>query len=71
MMSSTEIDVTPKRLKIAKFWLQILLDNLKSYSKRTYFFKIEEKNDRVRVLQSSNKFKFKDSKQSFATFYLI
>ena len=42
MMSSTEIDVTPKWLKIAKFWLQILIGNTKSYSKRTYFFKIEE-----------------------------
>ena len=43
MTSSTEIDVTPKRLKIAKFRLQILVDNSKSFSKRTYFFKIEEK----------------------------
>ena len=38
MMSSTEINVTPKRLQIAKFRLQILMDNLKSYSKCTYFF---------------------------------
>ena len=41
--TSTEIDVTPKRRKIAKFRLQNLVDSLKSYSKRTYFFKIEEK----------------------------
>merc|ERR1712002_624589 len=43
MTSSTEIDVMPKRLKIAKFRLQILIDNSKSYLKRTYFIKIEEK----------------------------
>ena len=43
LTSFTAIDVTPKRLKIAKFRLQILVDNSKSYSKRTYFFKIEEK----------------------------
>ena len=41
-MSSIEIYVTSKRRKIAKFWLQILEDSLKSYSKRTYFFKIED-----------------------------
>ena len=43
MTSSTKINVMSKRLKIAKFRLQILVDNSKSYSKRTYFFKIEEK----------------------------
>ena len=42
-LSSPEINITPERCKIAKFGLQILLDNLKSYSKRTYFFKIKEK----------------------------
>ena len=52
MMSSTETNVTPKRLKIEKFRLQILVDSLKSYLKRTYFFKIEEK----MVLQSRVKF---------------
>ena len=36
--SSTETNITPKWRKIAKFLSQILLDNLKSYSKRTYFF---------------------------------
>ena len=43
MTSSTKINVTSKRLKIAKFRLQILVDNSTSYSKRTYFSKIEEK----------------------------
>ena len=43
MMSATKINVTSKRLKIAKLRLQILIDNSKSYSKRTYFFKIKEK----------------------------
>ena len=43
MTSSTEINVTPKRLQIAEFRLQILIDNSNSYSKCTYFFKIEEK----------------------------
>ena len=42
MTSFTAIDVTSKRLQIAKFRLQILVDYSKSYSKRTYFFKIEE-----------------------------
>ena len=41
--SSTEINVTPKRLKIAKFRLQILVVNLKSYLKLTYVLNIEEK----------------------------
>ena len=41
-MSSTAIDVMPKRLKKAKFRLQILVDNSKSYSKPIYFLKIEE-----------------------------
>ena len=43
MMSFTAIDVTLKRLKIAKLRLQIPVDNSKSYSKRNYFFKIKEK----------------------------
>ena len=43
MMSATKINVTSKRLKIAKLRLQILVDNSKSYSKHTYFFKIKEK----------------------------
>ena len=43
MTSSTEIDITPKRLQIAKFRLQILIDNSKSYSECTYLFKIKEK----------------------------
>lgn len=38
MASSTAINVTPKRLQIAKFRSQILVDSLKSYLKRTYFF---------------------------------
>ena len=59
MMSATKINVTSKRLKIAKLRLQILVDNSKSYSKHTYFFKRE--NDQVIMLQSRVKFKFKDS----------
>ena len=43
MMSSTETNVTPKRLKIEKFRLQILVDSLKSYLDRTYFLKIDGK----------------------------
>ena len=43
MMSATKINVTSKRLKIAKLQLQILINNSKSYSKRTYFFEFEEK----------------------------
>ena len=37
MKSSMEINVTPQRLQIAKFRLQILVGDLKSYSTRTYF----------------------------------
>ena len=60
MTSSTEIDVTPKRLKIAKFRLQILIDNSKSYLKRTYFFKIKGKMTKFMVLQSRVKSKFEN-----------
>lgn len=36
-MTSADIDVTPEQLKIAKFRLQVPVDNSKSYAKRTYF----------------------------------
>ena len=41
-MCSTEIDLTPKRRKIAKFRLQILADNFQRFLICTYFLKIEE-----------------------------
>ena len=43
MTSSTETYVTPKRLKIEKFRLQILVDSLKSYLKRPIFLKSKKK----------------------------
>ena len=47
-MSSTEINVTPKRQKIAKFRLQILVDISKRFPKRTHLFKIKEKMTELR-----------------------
>ena len=41
-MCTPEIDFTPKRCKIVKSKLQNLVNNLKTFSKRTYFSKIEE-----------------------------
>ena len=42
---------TPKRHKIAKFRLQILVDNLQRISKRTYLLKIEEKMSKLRCFK--------------------
>ena len=50
-MSSTEINVTPKRQEITKFRFQILVDNSKRFPKRTHLFKIKEK---MTELRSSN-----------------
>ena len=47
-LSSTEINVMPKRQKIAKFQLQILLDHSKRFPKRTHVFKIKEKMTELR-----------------------
>ena len=48
MISSTEINVTPKRQKIAKFRLQILVDNSKRFPKHTHLFKIGERMTELR-----------------------
>ena len=48
MISSTEINVTPKRQKSAKFRLQILEDSSKRFPKHAYLFKIEEKMTKLR-----------------------
>ena len=37
MMSQTKINVTPEQQMIAKFQLQILVDNSKGFSKQTFF----------------------------------
>ena len=42
---------TPKRHKIAKFQLQILVDNSQRISKRTYLLKIEEKMSKLRCFK--------------------
>ena len=47
-MSSTEVNVMPKRQKIAKFRFQILVDNSKEFPKHTHFFKIKEKKTKLR-----------------------
>ena len=47
-MSSTEIYVEPKRQKIAKFRLQILVDSSKRFPKHTYLLKIEEEMTKLR-----------------------
>ena len=43
MMSPTEINVTPKQQKIAKFQMQILVDNSKRFSKHTIFIELKKK----------------------------
>ena len=48
MMSSTEINVLPERQKIAKFRLQILVDNSKRFPKHTHLFKIGERMTELR-----------------------
>ena len=53
MMSSPEINVTPKRQKIAKFRLQILVDISKRFPKRTHLFKIKEKMTELRRSKSA------------------
>ena len=47
-MTSTEINVTPNRQKIAKFRFQILVDNSKRFTKRIHLFKIKEKMTELR-----------------------